>query len=278
MEDCLHVDNSEARTAELITAPIGRRGFLVKAGALGATAAIGAVGLSACSSDKPTPAAEAAKPKHTAAPEEAAKTAEAKAPEGPLTPDQAMAALVAGNARFVAMKQTHPDLSNERRTEVAKGQHPFACVIGCIDSRVAPEQVFDQGLGDLLTARVGAAIGDDSIIGSTEFGVEEFHIPLVVVLGHERCGAVKATLEAVKAGVSTVPGQIGAVVGPIIPAVKEVLGKGGDELDNAVRAVVKNTVASLNASPVLATLIQEKKVKVVGARYDLDSGAVEFIS
>ncbi len=279
--------------------PIGRRRFLFKAGALGATLSLGAVGLAACGGTaveeeptaKATPkrtttsrtVAAASTSKATQAAVGHGATKEAAAGHGDaaeavaITPDAALAALMAGNARFVAMKLKHPDTTIARRTEVATGQHPFACVIGCIDSRVPPELVFDQGLGNLLISRVGGAIADDSIIGSTEFGVEEFHIPVVMVLGHESRGAVKATLEAVKAGKTTAPGQIGAVVGPIIPAVQEVLGKPGDELDNAVRAVVKRTVAALTSSPVLSELIAEKKVKVVGARYDLDTGKVELI-
>jgi carbonic anhydrase len=291
------VDQPETRELETGPAPNNRRRFLLRAGALGATAALTAAGLAACGGGSEAPEETATvKPKRTVAPRTvpasgaagghgasgtaaaAAATAEGHAAEAvAMTPDKALEALIAGNERFVAMKLTHPDTSVARRTEIANGQHPFACIIGCIDSRVPPEVVFDQGLGDLLTSRVGAAIGDDSIIGSTEFGVEEFHIPLVMVLGHERCGAVKATLDAVKAGKSTTAGQIGAVVGPIIPAVKEVLGKGGDELDNAVRAVVKHTVASLKASPVLSELVHQSKVKIVGARYDLDTGKVEVI-
>ena len=233
-----------------------RRSILRGAGAAGVAASLLAVG-AACGNDE--------------------KASSEKAAEA-LTPDQALERLMAGNKRYVDMKLKHPDTTNDRRVEVAKGQHPFAAIIGCIDSRVAPELAFDQGLGDLLVSRVGGAIADDSIIGSTEFGVEEFHIPLVMVLGHERCGAIKATLEAVKSNKMDTPGQIGAVVKPIIPAVKAVIGKGGDELDNAVIESTKLTLAALKASPVLKELEHEGKVKIVAARYDLDSGKIELIS
>ncbi|MFN0146933.1 MAG: carbonic anhydrase [Dehalococcoidia bacterium] len=241
----------------------GNEAATVKPKATAAKTAAGA----AADAHAPAAATEAAAAGHAAAEGTAA-----------LTPDEALAKLLEGNKRYVSQKLTHPNQTETRRVEVATGQHPFCAVIGCIDSRVAPEIVFDQGLGDLLTMRVGAAIADDSIVGSTEFGVEEFHIPLVVVLGHERCGAVKATLDAVKAGKTDTPGQIGAVVGPIVPAVKSVLGKGADELDLAVRASTKLTVDAMKASPVLAELIHAGKVKIVGARYDLDSGAVEILA
>jgi len=183
-----------------------------------------------------------------------------------------------GNDRFVALKGSDPNLSSERRVSVAAGQHPFAGVIGCIDSRVPPELVFDRGLGDLFVGRVGAAIADDSQIGGMEFGVLEFGIPLLMVLGHERCGAVKATIEAMEKKETHAPGQIGSLVGPIIPAVKAAEeAKPADLLDQSVRESIKISVAVLRKSPVLSGLISSGKLKVVGARYDLDTGRVDIL-
>ena len=197
-----------------------------------------------------------------------------------LTPDQALLKLKEGNDRFVTSKANDPNLSSERRVSVAAGQNPFAGIIGCIDSRVPPELVFDRGLGDLFVGRVGAAIADDSQVGGMEFGVLEFGIPLLMVLGHERCGAVKATIEAMEKKQAKAHGQIGALVGPIIPAVKAAEDKHAapaDLLDLSVRESVKISVEALRKSPVLSGLISSGKLKVVGARYDLDTGKVDIL-
>lgn len=123
--------------------------------------------------------------------------------------DEALARLMEGNARYVSAKLNHPDQTLQRRAEVASGQHPFAIILTCADSRVPPELLFDQGLGDLFVVRVAGNIVDDDILGSIEYGVGELATPLVMVLGHERCGAVKATVESVEQG-GEVPGHIGA--------------------------------------------------------------------
>jgi carbonic anhydrase len=190
-----------------------------------------------------------------------------------------MQKLKEGNNRFVAMKGNDPNLSRERRVSVAAGQHPFAGIIGCIDSRVPPELVFDRGLGDLFVGRVGAAIADDSQVGGMEFGVLEFGLPLLMVLGHERCGAVTATVEALEKHTDA-PGQIGSIVRPIIPAVKAAEAKGAgsvDLLDQSVRESIKISVAALRKSSVLSGLISSGKLKIVGARYDLDTGRVDVL-
>lgn len=197
-----------------------------------------------------------------------------------LTPDQAVTKLTEGNARFVAMKEVEPNLSKARLTALSKGQHPFVGILGCVDSRVPPELVFDRGLGDVFDARIAGAIPDDAAIGSLEFGVEEFDVPLLVVLGHSKCGAVSATVKALESGNTTMPGRIGSVAAPIIPAVKavEAQGKSGADLVNAaVREVVRTSVAALSASPVLTERIATGKLKVKGAFYDLESGKVEFL-
>lgn len=194
----------------------------------------------------------------------------------PKEPGEALERLKEGNKRFVTTA-THTGQDEARRVEVAKGQKPFAAILSCVDSRVPPEVVFDQGLGDLFTARVAAGIANDDSIGSIEFGVEEFKIPLVVVMGHQRCGAVVATVEAVEAKATSAPGEIGKLVAAIKPAVDATAGKPGDHIDNAVRETTRQAVALLLKSPILSEKIAAKELLVVGAYYSLDSGAVEFL-
>lgn len=197
-----------------------------------------------------------------------------------LTPDQAMTKLVEGNARFIEMKHDDPNNSSERLMTVSKGQKPFVGVLGCVDSRVPPELVFDRGLGDIFDARIAGAIPDDAAIGSLEFGVEEFGVPLLVVLGHSRCGAVTAAVKAVASGEINPPGRIHAVVDPILPAVKAVEAQGvsGDAVINAAaKQVVHLSVAALRDSPVLTERLASGKLRIAGAFYDLDTGKVDFL-
>jgi carbonic anhydrase len=191
-----------------------------------------------------------------------------------VSPDQALQALVAGNTRYVGTKLTHPNQTGERRREVAKRQEPFAVIVGCADSRVPPEIVFDQGLGDLFVIRAAGHMVDDAALGSLEYAVEHLSIPLVMVLGHKRCGAV----EAAARGVET-PGRLGFVLQAIKPAVEKVKGQPGDLIENAVRANIEMVVTQLkSAQPVLAGLVKAGRVRIVGARYDLDSGWVDSIA
>ena len=185
--------------------------------------------------------------------------------------------LLEGNARFVSDQSKHPHQDGKRRTELATGQKPFAVIIGCADSRTAPEIIFDEGLGDLFVIRVAGNIVDDAVLGSVEFAVAKLGARLIVVLGHEKCGAVSAAVDAVK-GASAPPGHIGAIVDPIKPAAASVHGKDGDEVDNAVRARVHAIVERLKtASPVLSPLLQSGELSLVGARYDLDDGKVQQV-
>lgn len=185
---------------------------------------------------------------------------------------------MAGNERYVARKARRPNQTAARRAEVAKGQWPFAIVLGCADSRVPPEIVFDQGLGDLFVVRVAGNIVDAGGIASIEYAVEHLGARLVLVLGHERCGAVAAAVEAAgKPG--DLPGHLGSLLRPIAPAVEQAKGQPGDLLDNAVRANVTLAVGHLKASePILAGPVREGRVRVVGGRYDLQSGRVELIA
>lgn len=185
--------------------------------------------------------------------------------------------LLEGNARFVAGTTQHPHQDAARRTETAAGQKPFAVVVGCSDSRTAPEILFDQGLGDLFVVRLAGNIVDDAALGSVEFAVAKLGARLIVVLGHEKCGAVSAAVDAEK-NPTTLPGHIGTLVDAIKPAVASVHGLPGDEVDNAVKANVHMVVERLKTvSSELQPYLKTGELTVVGARYDLDEGKVEVV-
>lgn len=190
--------------------------------------------------------------------------------------DEALARLQAGNQRYAAIQATHPNQSANRRSELAQSQNPFAIVFGCVDSRAGPELLFDRGLGDLFVIRTAGHVLDNAALGSIEYGVAELKIPLLMVLGHERCGAVKASIEAIEQHAEA-PGQIAALVRGITPAVEKAHGQAGDALDNTVRINTELTVAQLRATPLLADAVSKGALKIVGGRYDLDSGMVEII-
>jgi carbonic anhydrase len=191
--------------------------------------------------------------------------------------DQALHALLEGHQRYVTGKPLRPRQTATRRTAVAQSQRPIAIIFGCADSRVPVEIIFDQGLGDLFVIRLAGQILTDAVVGSIEYAVEELGVSLVMVLGHERCGAVSAAVAAVAGGGSS-PGHIGTLVDAIKPAVEQVKNLPGDVVDNAVRAHVSLVAAQLRSSlPLLAPLVQAGKLKIVGARIDLDSGEIEMI-
>ncbi len=181
--------------------------------------------------------------------------------------------LKAGNARYVSGSLTHPHQDIGRRTKLAGGQSPFAIVLGCADSRTSPELVFDQGLGDLFVVRVAGNMANDQNIGSIEYSVEHLNSRLIVVLGHERCGAVKASREILASG-GKAPGHIGSLIDAIKPAVEST--KNAD-MEETVKANVKNVVKQLRESgPILKEMVDKGELGVVGAYYDLDTGAVTF--
>ncbi len=188
--------------------------------------------------------------------------------------DSILAELKAGNQRHVTgsyKPNNHKTLA--RRSELAAGQHPGAIILSCADSRVPPEIVFDQGLGDLFVVRVAGNIVEDAGLGSMEYAVEHLGSKLIVVLGHERCGAVDATLKGGEA-----PGHIAELVRKIQPAIDKSKGLPGDKLDNAVITNVKLVVSHLKAAkPILSDQSSNKKIRIVGARYDLDTGIVTWI-
>lgn len=209
-----------------------------------------------------------------AGPESSSPAAGQAAEVTKVTSAQAMTRLVEGNARFVSGHTQHPHQAPERRAKVANSQHPFAVILGCADSRTSPELLFDQGLGDLFVVREAGNVVDDHAIGSIEYGVEHLHAPLVVVLGHERCGAVVAARDVVAAKVRA-EGHIESLVAAIRPAVEATAGQ---DVDATCKANVRNIVNALRISePVLRHMVESGAIKVVGAYYDLDTGVVMFL-
>jgi len=181
--------------------------------------------------------------------------------------------LKSGNERFIAEKRIFPQQSLERRAEVAGGQHPMAVILGCSDSRVPPEIIFDQGIGDLFVIRVAGNIINEAVIGSMEYAVEHLGVPLILVLGHQRCGAVEAAVKGGKA-----PGHVGSLIEAIQPAVEKAKNLSGDFLDNTIRVHVEGTLEQLNVSkPILAERIKQGELKIIGGYYHLESGRVEFL-
>lgn len=197
-----------------------------------------------------------------------------KAPaEDEITPDKALQELLDGNQRFVQRKRRNPNQTYSRLVEVAKGQKPFASILGCADSRVPSEIVFDQGLGDLFVCRIAGNIATTQQIGSLEFGSLVLGSKIIMVMGHERCGAVDAAIKGAQ-----VPGQIGSLLEAIKPSVESSKGKPGDKLENACKANITAQVEKLKSSPVLSKLIDEEKLTIVGGYYDLDTGKISVVN
>ena len=193
--------------------------------------------------------------------------------ESPPAVDAVLNELKAGNQRHQKHQHTHPHESAARQQELIKGQSPHAVILACADSRVSPEIVFDQGLGDLFVVRVAGNIATDAEIASIEDAVEHLHVPLVVVMGHQSCGAVGAAIEGGEA-----PGHLPTLIQAIRPAVDEARKLPGDLSANAVRINVELVVDRLRSSkPLLAHLVHEGKLRIVGAVYALDTGRVEWL-
>lgn len=196
------------------------------------------------------------------------------------TPEEALQRLVAGNAAFVEDRPVVPDMSRERRLELAHGQQPFATLVGCSDSRVGPEQLFGAGLGELFIVRTAGNNVDTAGMGSIEYSVMALKVPLIVVLGHEKCGAVVAATEVVTNDVRF-PGSIGRMIEPIIPAViaaNRDLGD-GDLVSRAVEENVRRMVERLQtySEPMLMEPQRAGTLKVVGAVYKLGTGRVHWL-
>ena len=193
--------------------------------------------------------------------------------ESARNPDRALRLLTQGNERFVENKRKYPNQEWKRITEVAPSQAPFAAILGCADSRVPAEIVFDRGFGDIFVCRVAGNVATPEEIGSLEFGTLLLGAKVLMVLAHERCGAVKAAIQG-----GALPGNINSLTQAIQPAVNSTSNQPGDPVENACKANARLQANRLKASPVINQLIQENKLKVVPAYYDLDTGAVEILS
>jgi carbonic anhydrase len=197
-------------------------------------------------------------------------------PQNVLSPDEAVARLKKGNQRYVDGGMISQDFGAER-TALAGGQNPFAAILSCADSRVAPEYVFDCGLGDLFIVRVAGNFAEEDGIASFEYAVKFLGAPLLVVLGHDKCGAVDAAIKTVKDG-AELPGHLPHLVEHIAPAVKTAMSESGDLLANAIRENVLLNVETLKtASPILSDYVGQGKVRVVGGVYKLKDGRVEWL-
>lgn len=235
---------------ELCTSGLGRRSFLKLAGAAALTAGLAPFSASAAGGATTT-----------------------------VTADEALAKLKAGNAKFVATPQLCAADLASARDHVAKSQAPWATIVGCADSRVPPELLFGGlNVGELFVARNAGNMVDTATMGTIEYGAAALGVPLIIVLGHERCGAVAAACDIVSKK-AKFPGSIGPMANAIVPAARAVYGKPGDFVDNAVRESAQRTARKIaTSSKIVAGLIKSGKVKVLSARYDLDDGKVEFFA
>ena len=189
--------------------------------------------------------------------------------------DEALSRLLNGDKRFVAGKSNEPTGAAlvGRRHALAKDQKPFAVILGCSDSRVPPELIFDVTLGDIFVVRTAGEVVDAIVLGSLEYAIEHLGTKLIVVLGHERCGAVTAAVSG-----ATDTGDIPDVLKAISPAVEETKGQSGDAIENAVRANARDIARRLKSSgPIIAPRVQSGEVKIVAAYYSLDTGQVELL-
>jgi carbonic anhydrase len=204
---------------------------------------------------------------------------EAKPPPKPqnvITPAASLARLLKGNERYVEGVSQRHDFRHEREA-LAGGQNPYAAILSCADSRIAPEYAFDSGRGDLFVCRVAGNFASSESIASLEYAVAELGTPLILVLGHDACGAVDATIKSLKDG-TTLPGHLPSLVDAIAPAVKAVSQQGGDTLSRAIRQNVIDNVAKLgSATPILSAAVEQGKLKVVGGIYRLKDGRVEMV-
>jgi carbonic anhydrase len=197
-------------------------------------------------------------------------------PQNVLSPDAALERLRQGNARYVAGVSLRHDFKHEREA-LAGGQNPYAAILSCADSRIAPEYAFDGGRGDLFVCRVAGNFANNDTIASLEYAIAMLGVPLILVLGHDSCGAVEATIKSLKDG-TTLPGHLPSLVAGIAPAVKAVSQDASDTLGKAIRQNVIDNVAKLgSAAPILSQAVEQKKLKVVGGVYRLKNGMVDMV-
>jgi carbonic anhydrase len=233
------------------------RGSVTRRGALGLTVSALAAGLvvprAMAANDKPSPK-----------------------PQNVIAPDAALDRLMKGNSRYVSGVSLRHDFTHEREA-LSTGQNPFAAVLSCADSRIAPEYCFDTARGDLFVCRIAGNFASDEMIASLEYAVQVLNTPLIMVLGHEACGAVGATIKSIKDG-STLPGHLPSLVAAIKPAVDAVQGQGGDVLANATRRNVTLNVERLkSATPILSAFANGNKNRLVGGVYELKTGRVQLL-
>jgi carbonic anhydrase len=198
-------------------------------------------------------------------------------PENVLSPDAALKRLMEGNQRYVEGIARRHDFRHQREALVG-GQNPYAAILSCADSRIAPEYAFDSGRGDLFVCRVAGNFATEETVASLEYAVAELATPLILVLGHESCGAVSAAIKSIKDG-TTLPGHLPSLVAGLAPAVKAVSQQGGDMLANAIKQNVIDNVAKLKAAtPILSAAIGQNRIRVVGGIYRLKTGKVDMVS
>ncbi len=193
----------------------------------------------------------------------------------PIMPDgeQALKMLLDGNERFRNIQATHPHQEAAYRIGLGTGQAPFAAILACADSRVPPEVLFDEGLGDLFVVRVAGNILNDQLLGSLEYAAAHLNTPLIMVMGHTSCGAIGAVAQGAE-----LEGHIASLAPAIQPAVDKVKGMEGDLTDNAAKEVARMTRDELiKSEPIIADLVKEGKLMIVAGFYDLESGVVEVL-
>jgi carbonic anhydrase len=234
----------------------GRRGFLKAAACAAASLSIANLAIA--------PQAFAAPPKAPPKPENA------------ITPDAALKRLLDGNARYIAGTTQRYDFRHQREA-LSSGQNPFAAILSCADSRIAPEFCFDTARGDVFVCRVAGNFATEEIIASLEYAVQVLNTPLIMVLGHEACGAIDATIKSIKDG-TTLPGHLPSLVHALTPAVNAVQGQPGDLLANAIKNNVAINVDKIKTStPILQSFVNNDKLHVVGGVYQLNTGKVALI-
>jgi carbonic anhydrase len=198
-------------------------------------------------------------------------------PQNVMSPDAALKRLMEGNARYVGGTSKLHDFKHEREALVG-GQNPYAAVLSCADSRIAPEYAFDSARGDLFVCRVAGNFANDDTVASMEYGVAVLGVPVILVLGHDSCGAIDATIKSLKDN-KPPPGHIPSLVAALAPAVKASAQQSGNHLDNAIRQNVIDNIAKLkSAAPILNAAVEQNKLKVVGGIYRLATGKVELVS
>src|SRR6478736_3721978 len=197
-------------------------------------------------------------------------------PQNAISPDAALDRLMKGNSRYVHGKSRLHDFKSEREA-LAGGQNPFASILSCADSRIAPEYAFDSARGDLFVCRVAGNFANDDTVASLEYGIAVLNSPLILVLGHDSCGAIDATIKSLKDN-TTLPGHIPSLVNALAASVKASADQPGDKLANAIRQNVKDVTAKLKAAtPIISAAAADGKIKIVGGIYRLASGKVELV-